>query len=287
MEPETKSTPKVNRSARGESDILRRIVQTKHAEIAARLPHLSTLRAEAAAMPPCRGFGGALRAGSSVALIGEFKRRSPSAGALGGEVGPGATAAAYQDAGAAALSVLTDEEYFGGTLEDLRLAREACQLPVLRKDFVLDPVQVYEARAAGADAVLLIARILDDAQLSELLLLARETGLDALVEVHDEEELARALAQGAQLLGANNRDLATFQTDIGVSIRLAPLVPPGLILVAESGIRTSADVDRLAEAGVDAILVGETLMRAGTDGARAAGLAGRPRRARVGAGAMP
>jgi indole-3-glycerol phosphate synthase len=158
---------------------------------------------------------------------------------------------------------------------------------VLRKDFVLDPVQVYEARAAGADAVLLIARILDGAQLSELLLLARETGLDALVEVHDEEELARALAQGAQLLGANNRDLATFQTDIGVSIRLAPLVPPGLILIAESGIRTSADVDRLAEAGVDAILVGETLMRAGTDGARAAGLAGRPRRARVGAGAMP
>ena len=285
MEPEAKSTPKVNRSARGEPDILRRIVRTKQGEIAALLPRLSTLRAEAARMAPCRGFGASLKAGASVALIGEFKRRSPSAGALGGDAGPAATAVAYQEAGAAALSVLTDGEYFGGSLADLGQARAACQLPVLRKDFVLDPVQVYEARAAGADAVLLIARILDDAQLAELLQTARDAGLDALVEVHDEGELSRALAGGAALVGVNNRDLATFQTDLGISTRLAPHVPAGRTLVAESGIRTSADVERLAEAGVDAILVGEALMRAGTAGARAAGLAGQPRRARAGVGA--
>jgi indole-3-glycerol phosphate synthase len=285
MEPETKSTPKVNRSARGEPDILRRIVRTKQMEIAALLPRLSSLRAAAEALPPCRRFAASLRAGASVALIGEFKRRSPSAGPLGGQAGPAASAAAYQEAGASALSVLTDEEYFGGTLEDLRQARSVSALPVLRKDFVLDPVQVYEARAAGADAVLLIARILDDAQLADLLQLVREVGLDALVEVHNEEELARAIARGVDLVGVNNRDLATFRTDLGLSVRLAPFVPAGMTLVAESGIRTSADVDRLAEAGVDAILVGETLMRAGTEGARAAGLAGRPRRTRLGAGA--
>jgi indole-3-glycerol phosphate synthase len=282
MEPETKSTPKVNRSARGEPDILRRIVRTKQMEIAALLPRLSSLRAAAEALPPCRRFAASLRAGASV---GEFKRRSPSAGPLGGQAGPAASAAAYQEAGASALSVLTDEEYFGGTLEDLRQARSVSALPVLRKDFVLDPVQVYEARAAGADAVLLIARILDDAQLADLLQLVREVGLDALVEVHNEEELARAIARGVDLVGVNNRDLATFRTDLGLSVRLAPYVPAGMTLVAESGIRTSADVDRLAEAGVDAILVGETLMRAGTEGARAAGLAGRPRRTRLGAGA--
>jgi indole-3-glycerol phosphate synthase len=255
-------------------------------EIAALLPRLSTLRAVAASAPPCRGFGASLRSGATVALIGEFKRRSPSAGALGGQAGPAATAVAYQAAGAAALSVLTDHEYFGGTLEDLCQAREACRLPVLRKDFILHAVQVYEARTAGADAVLLIARILEDAQLRELLQLAGEAGLDALVEVHDEEELARALASGADLIGVNNRNLATFGTDLGVSTRLAPHVPSGLTLVAESGIRTTADVDTLAAAGVDAILVGETLMRAGTEGVRGAGLVGRPRRARVDMGAL-
>lgn len=253
---------------------------TKRAEVAGLRPREAELRraAEAGAAP--RGFGAALRRDGTVALIGEYKRRSPSAGRLGGEAGPAETARAYEALGAAALSVLTDAEYFGGALGDLGAARSACTLPVLRKDFIVEAVQVYEARAAGADAILLIVRILDDARLADLRQVAEGLGMDVLVEVHDGAELERALASGAKLIGVNNRDLATFETDLAVTHRLAPSIPPERTLVAESGIRTGMEVDALGAAGVDAILVGETLMRAGAAGSAAIGLAGRPKASR-------
>lgn len=173
------------------------------------------------------------------------------------------------------MSVLTDAEYFGGSLDDLRSAVSTSTLPVLRKDFTLDEVQVWEGRAAGADAVLLIVRILDDARLASLLACAAGAGVGALVEVHDEVELERALRAGATIVGVNNRDLATFRTDLGVTVRLAPRVPAEVILVAESGVLTPGDVDRVGAAGADAVLVGETLMR-GDGAVGAAALVGRP-----------
>lgn len=208
-------------------------------------------------------------------MIAEFKRRSPSAGEIGAG-DPAAVATAYGTGGAAAMSVLTDGPFFGGSLADLEAARAASSLPVLRKDFVLDELQVWEARSAGADAVLLIVRILEDARLTGLLDLSRELRMSALVEVHDEAELERALGAGAVVIGVNNRDLDTFRTELEVTLRLAPLVPAGRILVGESGIRDGADVDRLGDAGVDAVLVGEALMR----GAGVASIGGRPKRDR-------
>jgi indole-3-glycerol phosphate synthase len=270
----------VNRSARASLDLLDRIVQTKREEIERLIPRLETLRRAARDQAPARGFRRALGRSEEVTVIAEFKRRSPSAGELRPGADPVGTARAYSDAGAAALSVLTDEPWFGGTLQDLERVRAAVGLPVLRKDFVLHPVQIWEARAAGADATLLIARILDDAQMVDLLGESAEAGLDVLVEVHDAAELERALAAGAGTIGVNNRDLATFATDVRLSLNLAASVPAEVVLVAESGIRTAAEVDVLGEAGVDAILVGETLMRAGPGGVAAAGLFGRPRRAR-------
>lgn len=208
-------------------------------------------------------------------MIAEFKRRSPSAGEIGSG-DPAVVAAAYGTGGAAALSVLTDGPYFGGSLADLEAARAASSLPVLRKDFVVDELQVWEARSAGADAVLLIVRILEDARLAGLLELSRELRMGALVEVHDEAELERALGAGAMVIGVNNRDLDTFRTELEVTLRLAPLVPAGRIVVGESGIRDGADVDRLGDAGVDAVLVGEALMR----GAGVESIGGRSKRDR-------
>jgi indole-3-glycerol phosphate synthase len=262
--------------------VLGRIVETKRREVDALRPRVAALRATAAAAEPARDFAGALRRADEVALIAEYKRRSPSAGSMASNVVPAAAARAYEAAGAAALSVLTDAEYFGGALADLAAARDAVALPVLRKDFVVDEAQVWEARAAGADAILLIVRILDDAHLRDLHAVARALGMAALVEVHAEAELERALAAEARIVGVNNRDLATFTTDLGLSQRLAPLVPPDVVLVAESGIRTVAEVDALGGAGVDAILVGETLMRGG-QGRMAGALVGRPRAARTSA----
>lgn len=267
--------PKVNRSARGLSGILGRIVETKRAEIATLGPERLSLRAAAEHAAPARPFAGALDRRGEVSVIAEFKRRSPSAGEIGGG-DPAEVARAYAEGGAAALSVLTDREYFGGSLSDLEAARSAAGLPILRKDFVLDELQVWEARAAGADAVLLIVRILEDARLAGLLELARELRMGALVEVHDEAELERALGCGAVVIGVNNRDLDTFRTDLEVTVRLAPLVPAGRILIGESGIRGAEDVDRLGDTGVDAVLVGETLMR----GEGVAAIAGRPKRDR-------
>jgi len=259
--------------------ILDRIVATKREEVALLKSRGGELRGAAEAMPPARPFAGALRRGAEVALIAEVKRRSPSAGWIRPEAGVREIAEAYAAAGAAALSILTDSLYFGGALADLEEARSRVAIPVLRKDFLIDALQVWEARAAGADAVLLIARILNDAVLGELHALATELGMGVLVEVHDRSELDRALVAGAEVIGVNNRDLATFTTDLGVVLGLAGAVPPDRVLVAESGIRNAADVDRLGGAGVHAVLVGETLMRAADVGRAAASLVGRPRRA--------
>lgn len=218
----------------------------------------------AAARPAPLGFRDALT-GTDVAVIAEIKRGSPSRGMFPVEVEPASGAVEYVTGGAAALSVLTDEPFFHGSLTDLRLAADAVRstsrpVPVLRKDFVIDAYQVVEARAYGADAVLLIVAALADVELRLLLDAAANLGLDALVEVHDEGELERAAAAGANIIGINNRDLRTFEIDLAVSERLAPLAPPEAVLVGESGIFTRADVERLGAVGVDAVLVGESLI---------------------------
>jgi indole-3-glycerol phosphate synthase len=195
-------------------------------------------------------------------VIAEIKRRSPSKGDLAPDLDPTLTAKAYETGGAAALSVLTDQLFFGGSVDDLRCAREATALPVLRKDFTIDETQVLEARAIGADALLLIvAAVPDDALLADLHAFAGDLGLTALVEVHDEAELDRALTAGAVVVGVNCRDLATFGEDLGVAERLVRRLPPEVIAVAESAIRTHADAGRMAAAGYDAVLVGEALVR--------------------------
>ena len=257
--------------------ILERIVATKRGEVKLTSPRLAEFRDLARQAQAPRGFAAALRRPDQVRLLAEVKRRSPSAGDIRPGADPAQVARAYRDGGAAALSVLTDREYFGGDLDALRAVRSAVELPIIRKDFVIDPVQVWEARAAGADAVLLIARILEQTLLEELHALVVELGMDALVEAHTAEELERALAAGATLVGVNNRDLDTFATRLELSLELAPRVPESVTYVAESGIRTADDVDRLGTAGVDAILVGESLMRQPDVRAAAAALAGRPR----------
>jgi len=212
--------------------------------------------------PPVRPFAAALARPGRVNVIAEHKRRSPSRGAIREDLAPADVARAYETKGAAALSVLTDGPFFGGRMEHLVEARAACSLPVLRKDFVLDPWQVWEARAAGADAVLLIVAALGDGELRDLLAVAGEAGMGALVEVHDRGELGRALAAGSRIVGVNNRDLRTLTVSLDTSLALAPAIPDDVLAVAESGIRTGADVRRLREAGFDAFLVGEHLMAA-------------------------
>jgi indole-3-glycerol phosphate synthase len=218
-------------------------------------------------LPPTRGFANALRQ-AGVSVIAEFKRRSPS----GGEIRPGASPAdiarTYDRAGAAALSVLTDEKYFGGNDADLVDARNACALPVLRKDFVIDPYQIAEARAMGADAVLLIVRALNTVELTSMIGLTHQVGMDALVETHSAGEVERALIAGARVVGVNNRDLDTLVTDVTLAPRLRPMVPKECVFVAESGISTSEDMARLQDAGVDAVLIGEALLRAPDPGVR-------------------
>jgi indole-3-glycerol phosphate synthase len=214
-----------------------------------------------------RSFSAALARADRVNVIGEFKRRSPSRGIIREDLHPVSVAQAYEVAGAAALSVLTEQSFFGGSLDDLHEARSATDLPTLRKDFVLDPYQVWEAAFAGADAVLLIVAILSDAELRGLLASADAAGLDALVEVHEADELRRALAAGAYLLGVNNRDLRSMEVRPETSLELAPLLPADVLAVAESGIRSGADVRRLRDAGYSAFPVGEHLTRAADPGA--------------------
>jgi indole-3-glycerol phosphate synthase len=244
--------------------ILDRIVATKREEIvrARSATPIERLRDQLADAPPVRDFVGALASGTpTVRLIAEVKKASPSKGIIRADFDPVTIARAYEAAGAACLSVLTDETYFQGRLDYLRQIRAATNIPILRKDFILDTYQLVEARVAGADAVLLVAECLDDCHLRKFTNEAIDLGLTPLVEFYEPENLPRVLAAGAPLIGVNNRDLRTFTVDLDHTIRLRPQVPAECLLVAESGIETRADVLRLQEAGVDAMLVGESLMR--------------------------
>ena len=244
-------------------DILRRICTVKREEIA-RLRERGTgeLEGMLRRQSPPRGFRAALTASDRVALIAEVKKASPSKGVIREDFDPAAIARSYERAGARCLSVLTDPAFFQGRLDDLAEARDGVSLPALRKDFILDPIQVLESRAWGADCVLLIVAAMADAELRELLAAARDFGMDALVEVHDGRELERAVAAGADTIGVNNRDLRTFEVDLETTRRLAAGVPEGVMLVAESGICSRADIESLRPCGIDAVLVGEGLMRA-------------------------
>lgn len=246
------------------ASILDKIVATKRQEIEAARRTISEKELEGclAAAPPVRDFRAALESGAGVQVIAEVKKASPSAGVLREDFDPVAIAHIYEQHGAACLSVLTDETYFQGHLSYLAAIRAAVTLPLLRKDFILDRYQLLEARVAGADAVLLIAEILDNAELPRLLGAAQDLGLQALVELYDATNLPRVIDSGARLIGINNRDLRSFVTHLEHTLELAASVPSHCCLVSESGIHTRADVLRLQQAGVRAILVGETLMRA-------------------------
>lgn len=261
--------------------ILDEILEAKRAEVGRLAPFRVALEGQAASAEPPRGFEAALRDPGSVAVVAEFKRRSPSEGDINPYAQVSGVARVYEEAGAAAISILTDEPFFGGSLDDLRAAREAVGVPLLRKDFTVDPVQLYEARAAGADAVLLIARALGDGRLRELLGLADELGLGALVEAHDEAEVERALQAGARIIGVNARDLASFEVDLERSLELIETLPASVVAVAESGIRGPEDAAAAGRAGADAILVGGWLMK-GDPEAGVVSLAGHPRRPRRG-----
>ena len=247
-------------------DILSSIATYKRQEVADRQSRMSTSSIEAAAgrADSPRGFRAALerkRSPGRLALIAEVKKASPSKGLIRADFDPATIARAYERGGAACLSVLTDTPSFQGSDEALAIARAATTLPCLRKDFMIDPWQITESRALGADAILVILAIADDSLAGELLSEAARWGMDALVEAHDAQEVQRAIALGASLIGINNRDLRTFVTDLTVTETLAEDIPVNILLVTESGIQTSADVSRLARAGASAMLVGETLMR--------------------------
>ncbi len=265
-------------------NILQQIVETKKQEIqvaAAAVP-LDRLKSQCNSLPPTRNFFAAVnrRPDGLVNVIAEVKKASPSAGVIRADFDPVAVAKAYHNAGADALSVLTDEKYFSGHLSYLRQVRNAVPLPVLRKDFIIDPYQLWESRAAGADAVLLIAEILTDSQLFDLQILAAELNLTALVEIHEMDSLLRVRSilgfplRSYSLLGINNRDLTTFNVDLKTSVRLAEFVEDKSILVAESGIRDRSDIQQLNAAGIYSVLIGETLMRSADIGGTMANLKG-------------
>lgn len=254
-------------------DILKKIVAHKQEELALRKVEfpLNEVRSRASVMPAVKGFEAALRAKTNTgmtAIIAEVKKGSPSKGVIRADFDPATIARIYETNGAACLSVLTDERFFLGSIEYLTVIREVVSLPLLRKDFIFDPYQIYEARSAGADAILLIAAMLDLPQLLDFSALARELSMDVLLEVHDEHELDPALKTDCGLIGVNNRDLRTFVTDLGTTGRLARLIPPGRLIVAESGVNSSADIKRLAADGAGAFLVGESLMRETDIGAK-------------------
>ena len=257
------------------SDILKKIVAVKHEEVAdaRRRRSLEAMRFDAESRVLTRDFEGALRrkiAAGQAAVIAEVKKASPSKGVLREDFEPADIAQSYAEGdgsiGAACLSVLTDRQFFQGSVDFLKQARASCDLPVLRKDFMVDPYQIYESRAMGADAVLLIAACLDDAQMKDFEAIARDLGMAVLVEVHDGAELDRALKLRTPLIGINNRDLSTFDVSIETTLGLRARVPSDRVLVTESGIGTREDVARLREAGVQAFLVGEAFMRAGDPG---------------------
>ena len=247
-------------------DVLQRILARKQDEVAERRERVSLfeLKTRTASLPPPRGFAAAVAsklAAGQPAVIAEIKKASPSKGVIRADFDPAAIARSYAASGAACLSVLTDVDFFQGADDYLVAARNACALPVLRKDFIVDAYQLYEARVLGADCVLLIAAALDDARLSEFAFIAGELGMDVLVEVHDLDELERALPVPARLLGINNRNLRTFEVSLQATLDLQPMVPADRVLVTESGILARADVARMRAAGVHAFLVGEAFMR--------------------------
>ena len=254
------------------SDILNTILARKHEEIEqrSRIRTLDELRARVRDLPPTRGFVDAIRAKHAQALpavIAEAKKASPSKGLIRPDFDPAQIARSYEAGGAACLSVLTDVDFFQGSNLYLGLAHRACSLPILRKDFTVDPYQVYEARFIGADAILLIVAALDDAPMIEMANLAAELGMDVLVEVHDIDELERALQTDCELIGVNNRNLRTFEVSLDTTLALQPAVPPDRILVTESGIATPADVSKMRDAGIGTFLVGESFMREPDPGA--------------------
>ncbi|PZR99315.1 MAG: indole-3-glycerol phosphate synthase TrpC [Candidatus Chloroheliales bacterium] len=259
--------------------MLDQIIGHKREEIAeaeAAMP-LTELRRLAAWQPQANDFAAALRPvkarpGRTPALIAEVKRASPSRGVMNTDIDPAALAHDYAHAGAAAISVLTDRKFFRGSLEDLEAVRHAVAQPVLQKDFLINEYGVVQARAAGADAVLLIVAALDNAELRDLLAVTHGLGMNAIIEVHNEPELERAMQLDTRIIGVNNRNLATFEVDTNTTARLRPLVPPTLIFVAESGIRTAADVQALREINADAMLVGEALVTSGDVMAKIKGL---------------
>ena len=250
-------------------DILDRILAAKRVEVEAEKRSVPPRRAieMASAAPPPHAFVPALKRPGVVNIIAEVKRASPAKGAIRAAAAPDEVAKVYASAGAAAISVLTDARFFLGAPEHLRNVRTAVDVPLLRKDFLFEEYQIYRSRALGADAVLLIARVLERRLLTTLIGITRSLEMEALVEVHSEEDVAKATDCGATLFGVNNRDLATLKTSLETSLRLAPLLPPHAIKVSESGIETRADVERLRDAGYDAFLVGERLMRDADPGA--------------------
>jgi len=246
-----------------EGTYLDRILEFHRARAAADRRDISELLDLSAALPPSRGFESRLRTDSksSLAVISEVKRRSPSKGDLAADLDPAALVRAYESGGASCLSVLTDEPHFGGSPADLRAAREATRLPVLRKDFTVSELDVIDARLMGADCVLLIAAALSVEEMGRFIDVARRVGLDTLVEIHDETELEVAISIGATLVGVNQRDLVTFEVDHERAVRMAAAIPRSVIRVAESGVRNRDDAASLRAAGYDAVLVGETLVR--------------------------
>lgn len=245
-------------------DILSKIAAHKREEVAEarRSVSLGTLDQIAEERKDYRSFEGALTQSEGVRIIAEIKRASPSKGIISEMLDPAHQAGLYELGGAAAISVLTETRYFMGSLDDLRAARAAVSLPVLRKDFMLDPYQIAESAAAGADAILLIVRMLSDAQLNELFAAARQYGLDALVEVHDEDELERSCKINARLIGINNRNLKTFDTSLDVAVRVASSLSDGQVAIAASGVSTRSDVERNLKVGISRFLIGESLVRA-------------------------
>ncbi len=263
----------------GTPDILKKIIACKHEEIAGRRAAVpeTELAARAREIDPPRGFVAGLQrrlAAGEAGVIAEIKKASPSRGVLREDFDPAAIAASYARHGAACLSVLTDHDFFHGSEVYLQQARAACALPVIRKDFIVDPYQVVEARAIGADCILLIAACLEDERMAELNALAQSLGMDVLVEVHDADELQRALILPGALLGINNRNLRTFEVSLDTTLELLAAIPGGRMVVTESGIHTPEDVARMRAHGVHAFLVGEALMRAPDPGRRLAGLFG-------------
>lgn len=269
-------------------NILARIVEARRQAIVRRqrvLPLAVLKMTVAKKASPLRDFSGALSRSGSTNIIAELKKASPSRGLLREDFQPATLAPALEAAGAAALSVLTEEDFFQGSLAHLKEARKACGLPVLRKDFIVDPWQVWEARAAEADSFLLITAILSDESLGELLALGSELGMEALVEVHTREELKRALDAKARIIGVNNRDLTSFQVRLETSLELVEAIPDACVAISESGIRVRQDIERLREAGFDAFLIGEHLMTYPDPAAALRGLLGAPQGQSPAAGA--